>query len=809
MKHFPRKLVSAALAAATAASLTLSPLAAVIGTDLHVYDSEIHQGTVLSHGVYWGATANDKRTENYVSYTPGADVTPIVTYGSKVTSKDTVSSAAKNLESQGYRVVAGINGDYYYTSNGVPMGLIVTDGVIRTGYNYTWAIGFMEDGTAIIGDPKLSVKMTYTHTVTETVPAETETPTETETPAGNGSQSNGGTNGETGSSGETGETGQGQTITREETVTKSIYTINKARDTSGIYLYTNDFNAKGTTGCTEAGTDVVLVPADGSGDADLRIGQSKTFTVESVTTKTGATDVPKGKIVLSVNSKASAENIKALTDLKAGDTVTISIAASSSRWAQAKYITSGYKKLIENGKVVSGLGSSGAPRTAIGLKDDGTVIFYTIDGRQSGHSVGASENLLAQRLLELGCTTAICLDGGGSTTLTATLPDSTASERINKPSDGSERAVSTQIFLVADDTPSGELDHYYISPVSSMVLGGATVQLSGTAVDTNYIPMEDTGSASWSTDFGTIDQNGLFTAPKESGTAAVTLRGGGKSGTASIQVVANPDTLVAREDGKVVTSLTTEAGETHKLVMSAAYNHMSLISQNSCFTFSVTGDIGTITSDGVFTAVKDGTGAITVTAGTKTLTIPVTVQSLPFTDVTAGAWYYEAVEYVYENGLMQGTAPTVFQPGGTTTRAMIVQILYNKEGKPDAAYSGAYTDVAEDKWYTPAVEWASGEGIVSGNGNGTFAPNDSVTREQMAIMLYNYAAYAGYDTSIRGDVSVFSDGASVHDWAAEAMSWAVGVGVLRGSNDKLNPLGTATRAEVAQVLTNFETIFGA
>ena len=592
-------------------------------------------------------------------------------------------------------------------------------------------------------------------------------------------------------------------------MTKSIYTINKARDTSGIYLYTNDFNAKGTTGCTEAGTDVVLIPADGSGDADLRIGQSKTFTVESVTTKTGATDVPKGKIVLSVNSKASAENIKALTDLKAGDTVTISIAASSSRWAQAKYITSGYKKLIENGKVVSGLGSSGAPRTAIGLKDDGTVIFYTIDGRQSGHSVGASENLLAQRLLELGCTTAICLDGGGSTTLTATLPDSTASERINKPSDGSERAVSTQIFLVADDTPSGELDHYYISPVSSMVLGGATVQLSGTAVDTNYIPMEDTGSASWSTDFGTIDQNGLFTAPKESGTATVTLRGGGKSGTASIQVVANPDTLVAREDGKVVTSLTTEAGETHKLVMSAAYNHMSLISQNSCFTFSVTGDIGTITSDGVFTAVKDGTGAITVTAGTKTLTIPVTVQSLPFTDVTAGAWYYEAVEYVYENGLMQGTAPTVFQPSGTTTRAMIVQILYNKEGKPDAAYSGAYTDVAEDKWYTPAVEWASGEGIVSGNGNGTFAPNDSVTREQMAIMLYNYAAYAGYDTSARGDVSVFSDGASVHDWAAEAMSWAVGVGVLRGSNDKLNPLGTATRAEVAQVLTNFETIFGA
>ena len=110
-----RDSLSTLLAVGTAASLVLSPLAAVIGSDLYAYDSDIHKGTVLSHGVYWGATANDKRTENYISYTPSADVTPIVTYGSKVTSTSTVSSAAKALEAQGYRVVAGINGDYYYT----------------------------------------------------------------------------------------------------------------------------------------------------------------------------------------------------------------------------------------------------------------------------------------------------------------------------------------------------------------------------------------------------------------------------------------------------------------------------------------------------------------------------------------------------------------------------------------------------------------------------------------------------------------------------------------------------------------------
>lgn len=122
MKYFPRTLLSTLLAVGTAASLVLSPLAAVIGSDLYAYDSDIHKGTVLSHGVYWGATANDKRTENYISYTPSADVTPIVTYGSKVTSTSTVSSAAKALEAQGYRVVAGINGDYYYTGSGHPHG---------------------------------------------------------------------------------------------------------------------------------------------------------------------------------------------------------------------------------------------------------------------------------------------------------------------------------------------------------------------------------------------------------------------------------------------------------------------------------------------------------------------------------------------------------------------------------------------------------------------------------------------------------------------------------------------------------------
>lgn len=802
MKQFPRAFLSAVLAAGTAASLVLSPLAAVIGSDLYGYDAAIHKGTVLSHGVYWGASANDKRTENLISYTPSSEVTPVVTYGDKITSLTTVSDAAKKLEAQGYRVVAGINGDYYYTGNGVPMGMLVTDGILRTGYNYTWAVGFMEDGTAVMGDPKLSIKMTYTRTVTE-LPEETGTDTE--------SADTEGTDTAPEEAGETGETEPvpvepAQPVTRQETVTQSIYTINKVRDNNGIYLYTNDFNSKETTGATESGVDVVLVPADGGSDADLRIGRSLTMTVESVTSKTGATSVPAGKIVLSVNRKANAGAVSALSNLKAGDTVTISVAAANSQWAQAKYITSGYKKLIVDGKAVSGLNTTGAPRTAIGKKNDGTVIFYTIDGRQSGYSVGASEALLAQRLLELGCTTAVCLDGGGSTTLTATLPDSTQAARLNKPSDKKERAVSTQIFLVSDNTPSGTLDHYYISPVSTQLLAGATVQLSASAVDSNYIPMSDTTGHSWSADAGSVDQNGLYTAPQTSGTATITVSNGVQSGTASVQTVANPDSLVARCNNNVMTSLTTAAGKRYSLVMSAVYHHMTLLSQNHCYHFSVTGGIGTITDDGVFTATTDGVGSIVITAGTTSLTIPVTVQSMPFTDVKPGSWYYQAVQYVYDHDLMKGSSTTTFAPSAITTRATIVQILYNKEKTPAVNYSGSFDDVPGDQWYTSAVEWASGSGIVSGNGAGSFLPDNSITREQMAVILYHYAAHAGLDTSARGDLSSFTDASSVDSWAQEPMAWAVGAGLLKGSSGALNPLGTATRAEIAQVLQNFDSI---
>ena len=179
----------------------------------------------------------------------------------------------------------------------------------------------------------------------------------------------------------------------------------------------------------------------------------------------------------------------------------------------------------------------------------------------------------------------------------------------------------------------------------------------------------------------------------------------------------------------------------------------------------------------------------------------------PFADVASDAWYAEAVAYVKENGMMTGTSDTTFAPQQSLSRAMMAQVLYNLEGKPaleGESLGDPFADVPGDSWYADAVYWARLEGLADGYSAETFGPEDSITREQLAVMLYRYAQYKGYDVSASGGLTAFGDGAKTSDWAAQAMEWAVGSGLINGKNGAaLDPQGTATRAEVAQILMKF------
>lgn len=176
---------------------------------------------------------------------------------------------------------------------------------------------------------------------------------------------------------------------------------------------------------------------------------------------------------------------------------------------------------------------------------------------------------------------------------------------------------------------------------------------------------------------------------------------------------------------------------------------------------------------------------------------------LPFDDVGKGDWFHDAVQYVYESSIMSGTSENRFSPKTNTTRGMIVTILYRMEGSPSAG-KASFTDVGAGKYYADAVSWANENNVVSGYGNGRFGPDDPITREQMAAILYRYSAVKGYDTSARGSIDGFADKGHISAYAVDAMRWAVGEGLISGvGSDRLDPAGKALRCQVAAILTRF------
>ena len=583
MRNFFRKTLSGFLALSLACGLAVPAAASeALGDDLTQKDTRLNEETQLSTNVFWSATYSDLRTENFITYTPNDDVLPIVMAGDVLTARDTVSKAAAKLEEEGYRVVAGINGDFYNVGNGLPIGIVVTEGELRSSDAGHYAVGFMEDGSAILGKPAVSVTADLGYGV---------------------------------------DNGGGYTQ-----IMRKVMGINKARvSTGGIYLYTYDFNDRHTTGNTEAGIDVLCTIEKGS----LAIGEQLVLSVDRVMETAYATTMEPDQVVLSANLKSDSYHVNALRNVPEGAEIILDLTAADERWNQVEYAIGALYALVENGQAVSGLAAGASPRTAVGQKADGTLIFYTIDGRKTGHSVGASLTQVAQRLIELGCETALCLDGGGSTTLTVTKPSDISAGTINRPSEGSERSVTNQIFLVADSKASGRLSHFYVEPADYYVMAGAPVPIAVSAVDTNFIPMEKKYDLTASA--GRIEDGKLIT-PEVGGKVTVTAQNGNKSGSAAVYVVETPDTIAVEYGGTALSSLTLTPGASASLSASATYNHLKVRTGADSFRWEFEGNCGRM--DGwTFYAGNPGSGTIRVTAGEKTVEIPVTVTKVPLETV--------------------------------------------------------------------------------------------------------------------------------------------------------------------------------
>ena len=213
-----------------------------------------------------------------------------------------------------------------------------------------------------------------------------------------------------------------------------------------------------------------------------------------------------------------------------------------------------------------------------------------------------------------------------------------------------------------------------------------------------------------------------------------------------------------------------------------------------------------VTINGVSRTIgKNATETFVYTSGGGTPSEP-EEPTWPFTDVTEGDdWFYDAVAYVYENGIMAGTDETTFEPYMELDRAMAAQLFYNLEGKPVVTGDSTFTDVTSGHWAVDAITWAAQNDIVAGIGGDLYDPDSNVTREQFAQMLYNYAKYKGYDLTATGDLTQFPDAGSISSWAEAALGWANGKGLINGhENGTIDPKGSTIRAQAASIMANFD-----
>lgn len=778
MKKYGRQCAALILTLALAFSLAQPALASyALGSELVEQTVELGTGTTLTAQSLWSASRSDLRTEHYVTYTPNTTVKPVVFSGTYVASTNTVATAASQWEEQGYRVTAAINGGFFNT-DGTIVGMLMTEGIIRSLDVESYALlGFTNDGRVFIDESRPTGTLSWIGT--EMVEPSEGDPWMLPTPV---------------------------TIPRSFPMAGFNAYRHPTRQ-SGLFLYNKDFSSKVTSlgPCVSA----ILRPV---GEDGLKMNSSMTFRVESVTdtTQEGVAFngvIPEGCYMLYGEDHNNADLLAALRALVPGTEVTLNLSGADKQWSDAAYAISGLYTLLRNGEIVSGLPTAANPYSAVGIKADGTAVFYTIDGRQSGYSIGATYAQVAERLQELGCVSAVALDGGGSTTLGATLPGSDGFSVVNRPSTAGRR-INNTILLVCKAEDVVFEPGAYVSAQHRVVLSGARLPLTAAAYDSTG-QLTDQQYLNWSATGGSISGSGssaTYTAGTTAGTYTVSA---GQNSSMSVRVVDQLSSLTVSQKGSStsVTSLNLKPGDRVDLTATGAWWNLPVAMGKENITWSADPAIGTIDADGSFTAGQyTGEGNITVSAGGRTVTVPVKVDSgCPFVDVV-GHWSQEYVTQLYQLGLTTGKGSVngqrVYDPNGLVTRAEMMVFLTNLLGVRADAYNTITLPFADTdsipSWALPSVKAMYSMKVLKGTwiGNKQYANmNSYITREEAMTFLGRVLA-----ASQPYDLSRFSDAASVSSWADDHVQTLVSLSVVGGSNGRLMPKDNIDRAAVAKIL---------
>ncbi len=733
------------------------------------------------------------QSEYYAEYTPNTSAVPVVMTGGSIYGKRNAQEAAEYMKNNEMAPMIGINASYFSFQTGIPMGHVITDGTVTSKDNRTLpGIGFKSDSTAFIEDMYIE------------------------------------TNAEFG-----------------EAYQLQIPHINKliSPETQMLTLFTPDFGKE--TGVTTETLNVILENVSDK----VRVGSEFTCTVGEIFTSDKPVELKQGQYVLSVNTKGNQWAITLINTMYKGEEIRVKTAAGNEIWNEAvNGLGSEGERLLINGAVADGLEKGASPRTAVGIKADGNIIFYVIDGRQPGYSYGARKDTVAKRLKELGCVNALNLDGGGSTTIAGVYPGCDNTVILNSPSEGVLRNVTNFIFIRNAAKPTGKSEMAYIYPYSGSILSGSTIPLDVKTVDENYYKTEH-GNVLYSTnEYGSISENGELTALGE-GNVTVKAETDGLTAAAAYKTVITPENirLFNAENNAELTQIDVYSGDTVHLKAESYFDGTKLLSSNDAYRWSVNSAGVSIDESGVLVISDsfDGEAVLTVKAGgtdrsfkiigTKKAYDP---NDYPYSEIKVQDNKVIVDMYSHKGSISKtksyvridgekfdmSSAETVdsnhirasFSQGdgfeGENYKILAVTALdngysnVNKLSQISRPEENRFSDMS-GHWAGRTVSYMNKMGVVKGydeNGESVFKPNGKVTRAEFAVMAVNTLGIdlLSYENA---DLSCFADMESIPAWAWKYVAAAYDLGIIAGRQETnglyFAPGAEITRAEAAAIIS--------
>ncbi len=733
-------------------------------------DKKIQTSTQLVSGLSYQNTVtanNGSRVESFsLELEPGAAAQPILLQSAgTVYGAATINKAVSRAESLGYHVLGAINTDFFATSTGVPMGIVIEDGDYQSSPENEAAMTVTDGKVQLVESPKIQLTLTNQTNGTQIHPQH----------------------------------------------------LNKVRAaTGGMYLMNRHFSTVSTRTST-SGWYVRMKLVDGSEGAKLALNTDLTLQVTEMLQSSYPLDIGEDEYVLTADD-ASGYLFNYQT-FAVGDKITLRASCDDETLSNAQWAGGVGDIMVKNGSLTDSskwnyVNDGRAPRTALGVKADGTLLVYAVDGRQSGYSIGLSQKDLAEEMRDRGCQWVVNLDGGGSTAISVWYPGQSAISIKNIPSDGRPRSCATYLLLVADEKGDGVPTRLALKEEGQTVLTGSEFTLPGAvALDKGlYVTnsnVTDVAITSGS-GLGTIS-GGVYTAGGQSGVERLQLSSPslGVTGTSQLNIVSSLTVLTVSKKGSsnALTSMTVKPGDSVQLAIAGSYWGRTALRSWKGVSVSVSGDVGTVDENGLFTAGQSGgSGTITVAAGGQTKTVKVTVKDT-HADVPQGHWAYEAVEYCYEKGIVGGVSANEFGRDYQIRRGDFMLMLYNAVGRPAVSAGCTFTDVSQSDYYYKALSWAQSAGLASGTGDGSYSPTSSVTREQAFTILRKAMPLLGKTCPDAGlsVLDAFSDKEQIADYAKGHTATLVAQGVVSGKGTGIDPKGNLTRAEMAALLYKLMT----